>query len=615
MITIIAMILIISSCFLAAVLNLALESRVRSLTMRIAAIGAVVIGTALYGYGYSVAQGFSAVSILRALLAVCRMFGGVNDLPSVEAAPLFASPVIISLFWFGHFLAFYLTASAAIATLGARMLRNIRLRLLQRGPLSVVFGVNDEALAYGRFRSAKTHRPVLFVCAEATLDQENKIKSTGAVLETSPDALSPDISFLRRVGMLRGRSGRFFPFLKRKRRTLELAALQDDPQANLEYATRLSGALEKAGIAPSQTSLLIRGAAEKAEALQAKGNAGFGTVLAFDDAELTARLLIRENPPCNTIAFDENGKAAEDYHAVIVGFGRMGQAVLMQLVKNGQFHGSHFRVDVFDPSPQNGFLHGSPILARYDICFHKTGAKSDEFYQFLEERGDAVKTIVLCAGNPLENREIENDLAGWYENREKMPALLKAARSSSLYESGILDIGRVDAMAREINQVYCSGNGKNALENWESCDYFSRQSCRASADFFPAILKASGRTEDEVLNGAWPPSGEMMKNLGITEHLRWCAFHYVSGYRTMPPEVYEERAEIYRNELAGLGHSSLQVRKDSAKKLHACLIPWEELDALSARESSITGKHVDFKAADCNNILVMDKVLAACRRK
>ena len=58
------------------------------------------------------------------------------------------------------------------------------------------------------------------------------------------------------------------------------------------------------------------------------------------------------------------------------------------------------------------------------------------------------------------------------------------------------------------------------------------------------MYKYSGRTEDEVLNGAWPPSGEMMKNLGITEHLRWCAFHYVSGYRTMPPEVYEERAEI-----------------------------------------------------------------------
>ena len=603
MISVFFMILLISACFLAAVLNLALESRFRTLSMRVAATGAVVIGTVLYGYGYSQTLGLSLVAFLRALLAVCRMFGGINDLASIQDAPLFESPAVISIFWLGHFLAFYLTASAAIATLGARMLRNLRLKLLRRGPLTLIYGVNEDSLAYGRSHTLKNHRPLLFVSQEATLEQENEIKNMGAVLERSPEALSPSVSFLRSVGMMR------------KNRTIRLAALQESAGANLSYAGQLAKAMESAGISPSQANLIIRGASEQAEALQAHDGQGYGSVLAFNDYELTARLLVRENPPCNTISFDENGKAQDDYQAVIIGFGRMGEAVLSQLVRNGQFYGSHFRADIFDPLPQNGHYHGSPLLSEYDIRFHKASGKSDEFYAFLEERGTAVKTIVLCSGSPAENQEIVRELTGWYESLDTAPVILQAAKSSRLYESSILDISRIDAMAMEINQIYNADNGRTAQENWKSCDYFSRQSCRASADFYPAVLKACGRTEADVLAGSWPPEGKMLENLSITEHLRWCAFHYTCGYRTMSPEVYASRSALYRQKADASGHTSFQIRKDAARKLHACLIPWEELDGLSAREYAATGKTVDFKQADTNNILVMDKVITACRKE
>ena len=40
-------------------------------------------------------------------------------------------------------------------------------------------------------------------------------------------------------------------------------------------------------------------------------------------------------------------------------------------------------------------------------------------------------------------------------------------------------------------------------------------------------------------------------------------------------------------------------------KLHACLVDWEELDALSARENGVTGGNVDYKQYDRDNVKVL----------
>ena len=606
----------LAACFFAAVLNLAADSRFRRILMRAAAIGAVAIGAVLYGYGYAYCMGLGFTSFIRALLALCRMFGGVNDLASVQDAPLFRIPAVQAVFWLGHFLAFYLTASAAIAALGEKLLRRIRATLLRRGPLTLIYGVNANSVAFGRRAAQEKRRAVIFVDPDSGADGEGAIASFGGVTDRSADAVNGTVRFLKRINMRPGK------------RRLELAALHEDGRKNLEYARVLLASMDAKGIRPEQTSLLVSGAGEAANELQALGGSGYGDVYAFDEYDLVARMMTRDHPPCETIRFDASGRAAEDLHAVILGFGRMGRAVLFRLIANGQFLGSRFRADVFDPGPQNGFLHAHPILSRYDVRFHPEEGTSDGFYDFMEKHRDSVRLVVLCTGSAEKNREIAGDLVRWCPRGERMPLLLHATKerycavdgsgretqSPRIFDRDGLDLIRMDAMAMQVNRIYRGGKDPAAAETyWRECGYADRQSSRASADFYPAVLRASGKTPEQVLAGDWPPEGELLENLSVTEHLRWCAYVTVAGYAPMPPEVWRERADRYLAGKAAGDPAPLRIGRDDERRLQACLIPWEELDELSARENAVTGGSVDYKQMDRNNVLMLKDLLTALR--
>ena len=44
---------------------------------------------------------------------------------------------------------------------------------------------------------------------------------------------------------------------------------------------------------------------------------------------------------------------------------------------------------------------------------------------------------------------------------------------------------------------------------------------------------------------------------------------------------------------------------------HACLVPWEELDALSAQVTALTGQPVDYKKIDIENVVALPQLLEA----
>lgn len=607
-------IIITAACFFAAVLNLATENRFRNRIMGVFTAVAIVFGIIIYGYGFTCKYGASPTAILRALLTVCRMFGGVNDFSIVEATPFFRSSWAVAAFWAVHFMAFYVTASAAIATIGGKVLRRIRTTLLRRGTLLVIYGVNADSVEYAKRQIHELRRSVVFI-GHGDASLESTIYSVGGMIEKNGEPA--DGALLRRLGIRPGR------------RRIEVATLHGDGMLNAAFARELLAAFERARIYPQQTSLLVQDMDEdSASALVAsEGKYGYGSVMAFDEYEIAARLMVHKCPPCETISFDRNARAKQDFTLLMIGFGRMGRAALSQLVMNGQFSGSRFRADIFDTSPQNGMLHGHEILRQYDIRFHPESGKDEALYTFLEEKKNDLRCIVLCTGSEKENREIARDIGHWLNTRSTSPAIVQCTpkglsivrpgeqetQYTGIYSSEALDLERIDRMAMAINHIYCNAPGNTPPENWMRCDYFSRMSSRAAADFYPAVLRAAGKTMQQVEEGDWPPQGETLENLAITEHLRWCAFHYAMGFSLMDGKEYARRVEEYRTERAMKGASSLRIGKDVAGRKHACLIPWEELDALSAQENAITGGQVDYKQMDRNNILALPDILRALR--
>lgn len=612
--TTISIIIIAAACFLAAVLNLATEHRFRSRIMSLFFFMAMLLGLAVYGYGYSYTCSSAVVAVLRTIMAVCKMFGGSNDLSGISAAPLFAQRWALAVFWTAHFMAFYATAGAAATTIGSKVLRRIRITLLRRGTLLVIYGVNADAVEYGKRQIRVLHRSVVFVGpADASL--EAAINAAGGVLEKSGE--KPDEMLLRKLGISPGK------------RHIEIAALHEDGTKNLAFAREMLEAFKEAGILPEQTMLLMRDVDEDCAGalIASEGEYGFGSTMVFNEYELTARLMAQKLPPCDTIRFDENARAQQDFGVLMIGFGRMGRAVLDTLLMNGQFSGSTFRADIFDPNAQNGMLHDHELTRQYDIRFHNADGKSDALYAFLDERKDTIRYIVVCTGKEKENREIAHDIGHWLKARGVQPAIVECTGRSlafarpgesdhvhqSIYGSDALDLERIDRMAMAINHAYCRDSGKTARENWAHCDYFSRMSSRASADFYPAVLKAAGKTMQQVEAGEWPLHTEALENLAITEHMRWCAFHYVMGFHRMNEAEYARRVEQYRQEVQQKGASRLRIGKDMVGRKHACLIPWEELDHLSERENAVTGGHVDYKQMDRNNILALPDILAVLR--
>lgn len=576
-------------------------------------------GLLIYGYGFAVTADNLPLAIIRALLSVCGMYVGKNDLSAISATPLMSHGWMHVVFWLLHLFALYATASAAITTVGAEALKKLRLWLARRGQMNLIYGVHDDTLALGKQIVRRKNSVVVFVDAKPDAAQTAAIAGAGCVLRSDSNALAADLRFLRAVGL-------------GKNRDMVIYALHKDPSANIAYAKNLLSSLEQKGVEPEKTRLVILGKDDDStRALQVqKGVYGFGYVSVVEETELVARLLIREYPPCDRMTFDQQGRATDDFETLLIGFGHTGQSVLRQLVMNGQFEGSTFHATVFDLDCANadGFFvsrFGS-LLKNYDITFHACDARSRQMYDHLAKRAKKLKNVIICTGSQKLNHELAEELGTYFRRMNlAMPIFIcshggvkafttdgRVRSHTSLYDPELLSMKTLDKMAMILNHRYQAPSDKTPLENWMECDYFSRQSCRASADFADAMLRMAGISAEQAMQD-WQPSGELLLNLSKTEHLRWNAFHYCMGFSTMTDEEFDSRAAEYRRQMETEGKATIRISKNMAGQTHACLVSWEGLTELSEKEGKITGKYTDYQHMDAENVLALPDLLRTAR--
>ena len=601
--------------FLALIANLALKPAFSTRLTAKCMIFAALAGLVIYGVGFAETTGSLAVSILRTPLSVTRMFVGINELSAIEGSTPVRTPMGVTIFWLVHMLAFFSTASAALVTIGAEVLRRLRLLLLRRGDLVILFGINDNAINVGKECLAQGSS-VVFIAETADGTVIDDLNGMGMSVITGQDAVGSGKETIRTLHPLN--------------RKITVFALDPSVDKNLYYALALKDALRNAGVAAENTRITLPGEEEIITSMLqvTPEEYGYGYVHVFDEGDLASRAMLRICPPWDLMEFDDSGRATEIFDCVVIGFGRFGQAALKRLVMNGQFAGSAFHAAVFsnDVDRQSGYLFADcpELQSEYDIEFFGDDARSRGFYTYLRNRLGSVKYIAVCTGNDEMNAEICDTLMLYLKRvRAEHICVVQCTKDGVRYQEAVgaplmarkvrsmemLSAGRMDRDAILINSAYDSSD-RTDWEKWVACDSFGKMSSRASAAFIPALVKASGCTEEEITEGQWEPDGKLLDVLGETEHMRWCAFHFANGYRRMSEEELSRNIENYvRCREKGLPLP--RITKNAEQRTHACLIPYDQLDALSERENAVTGKNTDYRRLDINNVLMIPRILEA----
>ncbi len=631
---IIAACLFATVIFVMMVINIAKNSKKRTLPLKIAFFTMFVGGMILYcSCHYLVIRGpvnniylernlewaknapwlfrFLYI-IISSVMDVGFMFSGRANSTIFYSLSISKNPLIVVIFLMLHFIAFYLTATALLVRFGNDILRWIRIITSKISDVDLIYGVTPDSLVFGRNIADRKGSMLVYVDSTAGEDFETSIYGLGGILYSTNDAVNAAPSFLRDIRIKPGQT------------KLRLYALSDEYDKNLLYARKMLESLRKIGIKPEQTSLVLLGTDEwKGMNFQSSDSQyGYGSVMSFDDAEMIARLLINKYPLCNAINFDDNGCAIEDMNVLIVGFGRVGHEILRKLIANGQFEGSKFHATVYDPkfTDRNGFFSSQypNMFANYDIDFEPHEGRGNRIFKFIQENAATLKYIVVC----LKNRETARYVAiqmvdrletlGYhinvytcdYKSIRCYSANNDECQTHWLYDSELLYSGELDKYAMELNHRY--SRGKDINEDWKNCDYFSRMSSRASVDYLiPFIRKMKSQFNAEVF------TSEQRENLARSEHLRWCAFHYTFGFYAMEKKEFIERIKARQEEILTYGKSKIKITKDQKAMKHVCLADWDELDKISEIENSLTHGNKNYKDSDRENVDTVMKLITS----
>ena len=546
--------------------------------------------------------------IVRSVADAGMMFWGRINSDVFFNLDISEKPLAVFIFWLIHLIAFYTAAAALLIRFGNELLKWIRITTSGISEINLIFGINADSIMFGR--NAASVKGSMLVCTDSIIreDYESSIRAMGGLTFTDKDALTASPAFLKKIRMKPGKM------------KLKLYALSEEYDRNLQYARMMSGSLKTLGISPEQTKLVLLGTDEWKGMFFQSGEShyGYGSVMSFDEAEMTARLLMHEYPLCDAINFDENGRALDDTDVLIVGFGRLGHEVLREVIANGQFEGSKFHATVYDPNYEHrtGFLRSQypGMFVNYNIDFEPQNGRGSKIFKFLQDNASKLKYIVVC----LDDRDLARDIA--VHMADRLQALgyslnvytcdSKSVRCYSqyaqeckthwLYDSELLYSAELDQYAMELNHRYTGG--KDKYEDWKNCDYFGRMSSRASVDYLiPLTRRIKNMMNTEEL------THEQRENLARCEHLRWCAFHYTFGFDVMDKEEFAQRVKDYQNEIRAHGKSSIKITKDTKALKHVCLVDWDELDEISRIENSITHGNRNYKDSDRKNVdMVME---------
>ena len=604
----------------------------------------IIGGILLYGYGYTKVHSNIWNVVFRTFLAVIDMFGGGNSYSDLKGVPFFQSEIGLVVFWALHFVAVNTMAITILSLLANSMLKDARLMLARHKELVIIYGVNPNSVKLGEEANRSKKTVVVYIDPNPNESMREKLEEEKAFLYSDEKSVHSDIKFLKKLGM------------NYEKKKVTVYALSRYAEINVRYVYELSEAMEKMKMKKENTSLTMLANMEmdygdafeisiKADCHGEKvKNPGFGAVLVLDRAYLAAQVLIQMYPPSKYMSFNSDTALAEsNFEVAIIGFGRVGQAVLKALIQNGQFAGSTFRATIVDPNgdKNEGYLQSMnpQMFEKYNIDFLLSSTGEKSFYDYLSDNGKKLKYIVVCVGDIHANSEIATGICTILTKYGSDAQIFQCAYDgvvhhsvppktndttrdhkklqveiTSAYAKRYLNAELVDRAGMLINDQYVKSDKIDKIdkfEKWYDAPYFSQMSSRASATFaksFFYIIKniKTGEATDqkEIQIEDWSTIDKKIKyleqnnrdvfeNLAKIEHMRWCAFLYTNGYVQMSMEDYRKS----------------KSRKNPLKKEDLRLVDWDDLENVRQWMKEVENEDGDIKENHRGIVRMIPKIL------
>lgn len=323
-------------------------------------------------------------------------------------------------------------------------------------------------------------------------------------------------------------------------------------------------------------------------------------------SRLAAYTLSKQFHPVDHIDFDSDTFVAKsDFKVAVIGFSLYSRDAMFIAYQQGRFEGSKFIVDLYDVSAKLkynalkekfiGFIRDVEFNAidipsykeldaidfsKYDIVIvdHATPKDRVVFSKNLQEK---------FIGAMNENTTIApfvDDAS--FENLENCPNVIPFGSVDSIYCVDSIIADSFTKGGRFVNDYYNSTKQDSLkIKNWIGLSDFERGSNVSVADFNYSFLRIIGRSvfknfKTSVDYKKWlRDNPKKFDTLARIEHLRWCAYLYSNGWNTMP-----------------ISDEVMIENKDNEKKLHTCLVSFDELNKVSEMFRE------DYIKYDCDNV-------------
>ena len=596
-----------------------------------AALIIAIVSLIFHFYVYSTLGDSTTISLfvssVRSASATLKLFGGYTLISDPDFLKVFNqnAPYAMLLYYVLHILAFAMTLSALVLTIGKRYIYNVykSLLLLRSSDNYYVFYKYNDRTADLVDKLLKMRKNDRVVILDDKIYEHIENAFNDLVWERHCIILSEDINE-KTISSL-------FVDTKYENSNIKLIIVNDDIDENYQFAKSV---FDKISTYKKHNSISLNILSDDYyDFKNMQGDNCFDYVRSFNDKDMLARVLVKEYPPCNYVEFENcRAKNGESFNCLIIGFGERGQRVFKRLLTYGQFVNCKFNCDIIDEELDNvcaefesefDFLLDKNISKKYKyitsnikIERHNFSARGKKFYEYINTRLRKLDYIVVSTSSSKTNNEIVKnllymrkklgdvrfDVFDCLEDRIYAYKMGDERKEIKVYDH-ILD-DKIDRLGKLTNYIYGKEMDSHGIESldvhddnikfdinaeWKKCNPHNKNSSISAAEFYETILTVIGKnnaTKDykSIIKHVNGLSNKVKDDLGKLEHNRWSIFELIEGWR------YVE----YDKTVDG---------KDKDKKLHSCLIPYEELPKLDKKVERLTGKKQVYSENDKKNVV------------